>query len=183
MKIAPTSTSAYLRNVAYALDAVKRTGIAPRSISHATRVTMMACCPIACGACCMWSTLCRVVACPVQCCVNGCAFACSNNGCTAPTDAAISTYWKAFDGRMELQELRLDDFETRDELTALMFTLDELLIEFKDARTACTSMHYALAEVLVRPLTADARGSMPVYASTLLGELMSRVAAKLQTVP
>ena len=182
MKITPTSTSAYLRNVAVALDAVKRTGSAPRAISQATRVTLMACCPIACGACCMWSTLCRVVACPVQCCVNGCAFACSNNGCTAPTDSAISTYWKAIDGRMQLQELHLDAFETRDELSALLFTLDELLREFKDVRTACTRTHYALAEVLVRPLTADARGSMPVYASTLLETLMSRVAAKLEAV-
>lgn len=172
------ASASYLADVRAAIQSVERTGGAPYAISPMRRVVYTACCPIACGACCFWSTLCRVLACPFQCACNGCAFACSNNACTDPSDAMLGAYWRSLHARVQLQTLSLGAFDSQDDLDALLSVIDEIIVTFRDADGIYTRAHYALAEAVVRPLTGEALGSMPAYASKHLGELRLRVAIK-----
>ena len=92
-------------HLAYA-DAVLRvtgnvvaTGEPPFAHGVAWRASSWAMIPCWCGGCCLWSTLWRVAACPVMCCLHGPGASCSDNGCTACSDACIASYVDAVNQR------------------------------------------------------------------------------------
>lgn len=65
--------------------------------------------PISCSPCFLWSTIWRVIVCPVQCCAKGSEFACSNNGCTDPSDNCISKCFSVADANIEPNILIMND--------------------------------------------------------------------------
>lgn len=83
---------------------------APHKQNIFNRVGGYVCCPVWCGACCLWSTVFRFFACPFQCICNGPPFLCSNNHCTTVTDSCIESYLSNLDERQRIP--RLDEIDT-----------------------------------------------------------------------
>lgn len=61
--------------------------------------------PVCCLPCFLWSLICRILACPCQCCIHGAAMACSNNGCTNMTDQCFAASWTAYDEIYKLPKM------------------------------------------------------------------------------
>ncbi len=47
-------------------------------------------CNVCCSPCIIWSTVCRILACPFQCIIKGPGFICSDNNCTICSDVCVS---------------------------------------------------------------------------------------------
>ena len=103
--------------------------------------------PVWCGACCIWSTFWRAVACPVMCMCKGAGFACSNNGCTDGTDACIGAYVGAIGEREALRHAAPADASPQ-----LLDAIAEVETHFRGV-TAFTDRHVALATAVVEPVT------------------------------
>lgn len=72
--------------------AFQATGEPPARGSPLTRTVNYACTPVFCFPCIVWSTLWRLLCCPIQCCSKGPGFILSNNGCTDGSDKCIGMY-------------------------------------------------------------------------------------------
>ena len=96
---------AYAEAVLRIAGEVVRTGELPFAHGVIWRASSWAMIPCWCGGCCIWSTLWRVAACPVMCCLHGPGASCSDNGCTACSDACIASYVDAIDERIVVPPL------------------------------------------------------------------------------
>lgn len=84
------------------VDGILTEGSPPHVHSTLRRGTYLACFPLSCGPCIIWSTLWRLVLCPVQCAFNGPAYMCSNSGCTNMCDDMIASYLHETSRRVSL---------------------------------------------------------------------------------
>lgn len=153
-----------------------------RPVTRAEKICGWTMCPLACGACCLWSTIWRVLACPCVCAMHGPGACCSNNGCTDGTDDCIC----ACVTELERTPLKLGRFtgqastESTDDLVK---TIEKVLCKFqKKTDEAYTIVHYTLFDTIVVPLVEsfceneNVSGSGPANAD----ELLKRVLAKLK---
>ena len=86
--------AAYATRVLHITNNIMSTNDSPPPCVHgvAWRTSLLACMPLICAPCCLWSLCCRFVACPYVCLRKGSRSICSNNCCTDPTDSVIQKY-------------------------------------------------------------------------------------------
>ena len=116
---------------------------------------MWSCCVIACAPCCFWSSIWRVVACPMQCLFNGCGFACSNNTCTNGTDECMRHCVHEIQKPVEFAAFDVNK-ASKEDLVAVSELVAKLYLHFYGL-TYFNRMHYTLCDVIVRPLTGTLR--------------------------
>jgi len=146
----------------YATD-YARTRRVPKQHNVIVRAYSLACCPLVCGACCIWSTLARFVACPCQCICNDPRSCCSNNSCTDGTDACMGLCIHETLRNIELPIFRQSEEMSRTEIAELMKLVDALLEIFEDPKKNIEDpkkniefekFHYDITENVVAPLSS-----------------------------
>jgi hypothetical protein len=139
--------AAYAACVMRVTASIEATGKLPYQHGVAWRGSSWACLPCWCGACCMWSTLWRVAACPFMCACKGPGYACSNNSCTECTDACMSDYVNAIGMRESVRTATQAD--ACPQLIDAIAALEDI---FRGV-TSFTETHIALMLCVVGPLT------------------------------
>ena len=143
----------------------------PKQHNVVVRAYSIACCPVVCGACCVWSTLARFIACPFQCIANGPQSSCSNNPCTAGTDACISLCLHETLRDVELPVLHVS--MSSDEISLALKLVDALLDIFKENLTIFEKFHYDIVENVVSPLATTQVERLTVIPSNARKTLLS----------
>jgi hypothetical protein len=129
-------------------------GDMPKRYNIGQRAGSVACAPLMCLPCCVWSLLWRCLACPIQCCVHGVSYACSDNGCTAITDACVAGWFDAFTESRKLARLsECVDFSSAkvDDVQSLLKAIDEVAALFP-TEAQYLRTHYALVKNVVDPM-------------------------------
>ena len=143
------------------IDSYHTSGHAPFKHSFSTRAVGTACCPIACGLCCIWSTVFRLLCCPIQCFNHGPAGACDENGCTKCCDASILECCSTYDKKNDLPPLTIPRILTPENKKAILDVLARLkrvFAEVPDIKSNVEvpknydSVHYTLTNEIVFPM-------------------------------
>jgi hypothetical protein len=142
-------------------ECIMATGHPPHIHGFAMRAASWAFMPCWCGACCLWSVCCRVVACPCMCASRGPGAACSENGCTEASDTLIEHYVAEIDER---EALPSPSPTTRDmaDIPELLLAIDVVDGHFRglDEQTF-TDRHRTLAAAVVGPMCAGMCAARP----------------------
>lgn len=142
--------------------------VVPRVHGAAKRASLWCLCPVGCGLCCVWSSLLRLIACPVQCLFIGPGYACSNNGCTNTTDECIVKCVKEINKPTEFIVFDIVK-ASKEDLAAAAYLAIQLLKQFEC--TVFNKKHYVLCEFVVRPLTGTLR-TLPATAHGILSSFL-----------
>jgi hypothetical protein len=137
----------YIQLFEYIFTAFKADGKVPYKYSKVRRTLSLATYSITCLPCCLWSTVCRCIACPLMCCQKGCGNICSNNGCTDPTDLCMTVAINDTISYIKLpQNIDFNSFDIS-EKQKIINILTELEKEFpKNSICIYNSNHYKLAD-------------------------------------
>lgn len=158
---APTAVSgavsSWIHDCLSIVDAFDSGSRLPKKQHGGVRAAGTVACPLACGICCAWSTLARLVACPCMCVCRGPGFACSDNRCTRLTDDCVAVYWTSLHAPQKLAAMPSPDEVATSATVQDMHAWSALSnrihgIFYKDGQRSapkqCTPVHYALADAL-----------------------------------
>lgn len=111
-----------------------------------------------CGICVAWSTLWRILCCPIQCVGHGPSFMLSNNGCTDATDSCVKQYVAEVNTKATLCKLSdvLSRPSTPEERQEFIHVLTSLKKAFTDNTMVYTIAHYQLCTKIVTSLAGTA---------------------------
>jgi len=126
----------------------------PKKHPLTTRICGFVCCVPLCGACVAWSTLWRILCCPIQCLGHGPSFMLSNNACTKTTDACVGKYVNEFNAMGTL--VKLSDALLEPSAPIMRQAFITVLTALKDtfANTKEYKMvHYDICDQVLAPLS------------------------------
>lgn len=150
------------------------TGKIPKQNNILIRSYSLACCPVLCSPCIVWSFLARFILFPYQICCNGPQASCSNNSCSFIPDLCIQSCINETLRDMDLPLLHgHDNLEntrmSREEFTGLKNLVDALLEIFKEDLHIYQKCHYDITHNVVTPLIvqtfADISWTIPMTPS------------------
>lgn len=113
--------------------------------------------PVCCSTCILWSTVWRLMCCPIVTYVHGPAYMCSNNGCTEVTDRCIQVYANDMNAIKTMPTI--PDRWNEEEKRELNVLLGQLEFIFKNKQNVYTRREYDLAHACfgVMPSGVDKR--------------------------
>jgi hypothetical protein len=139
---------------------IMTTGEAPLVHGVAWRASSWTLMPCWCGACCLWSTCWRFMACPFMCACKGASYMCSNNGCTDMTDSLIFNYVRAVGEKETLSKPPpVDDPAT---LARILEAIAVVKGHFPRGVASFTANTRLLTSVVVVPLCSATMEFFPV---------------------
>lgn len=158
------------------INAYEKTGKVPMKYSVVDQAVGIACFPIFCGVCVGWSTVFRILACPIQCACRGPWYACSNNGCTVCSDFMIASCCDEYEKKARLPPLKVPRILTPENMKAILSVVDR--IESLFTTETFSGIHYTLADNIVKPIAplADFNGQLsPSRVPGILASIKTRL--------
>jgi hypothetical protein len=143
-RVYPSSTTmTWIEEVQKTIDVVQANNAIPHKYNTVQRYAGRTCClTTCCSPCLIWSTVFRILCCPVSCMQGHTCL--SNNGCTDPSDNCIRSTWNAFG-----EKIAVEGVETRsgDEIKAVLIYAHNKIKDTKETRTKYLIADYMLPVV------------------------------------